>query len=140
MGNMSQLVTAVTKPQFVQQWSNGSLASTSNGTLLTNGITGLTTRYMPTTGSVYGMSLSCVGTLTSGTLVITPQVNGTPQPAWTLTLGTGGAKGAAVFQPSRKLNFVQGDTLEFLYGATAVLPGGLAVELDAYIVLESVDL
>lgn len=140
MGNMSQLITAVSKPQFVQTWSSGSLASTSTGTLNTNGITGLTPRYMPATGSVYGMSISTVGTLTSGTLTITPQLNGTPQPTWTLVLGTGGAKGAATFQPSRKLNFVLGDTLEFIAGAAAVLPGGLAVALDVYTVLESVDL
>lgn len=140
MGNMSQLVTAITKPQFTLPWSNGSLASTANGTLLNNGITGLTPRRMPAAGSVFGMSLSTVGTLTSGTLTVTPQLNGTPQPAWTLVFGTGGAKGAATFQPSRTLNFNAGDTLELLYGSVAVLPGGLAVEVDVYVVLESIDL
>lgn len=140
MSGVSQLVGgAITKPQVNFGFSSGSLASTlTAGTLTRAGVTGITRQYMPFTGSVYGLVASISGTLTSGTITITPLINGTPQPNNTLVIGTGGAKGGVKSWDARVLNMVAGGTVELLYATDAALPGGIAIEVEALTLLENV--
>lgn len=140
MGNVVQASgIAITKPNFQPGFSSGSLQSTATGTLTRAGVTGLTRQYSPYVGSVFGLVASISGTLTSGTITITPLINGIPQPNNTLVLGTGGAKGGIKTWDARKLNLVVGSTIELLYTTAAALPGGIAIELDALILLEGVE-
>lgn len=140
MGGVVQTVgSATTKPQHSYGFSSGSLASTlAAGTLNRAGITGLTRQYAPYQGSVYGLVASISGTLTSGTITLTPMINGTPQPNNTLVLGTGGAKGGVATWDARKLSFLTGGTIELLYSTAAALPGGIAIEVEALTLLENV--
>jgi len=141
MGNVAQIITAVRKPQFAHSFSSGSLASTlAAGTLTNNGISGITQKVMPYQGSVYALAASINGTITSGTVTITPMINGTPQVGLATVIGTGGQRGNYNSPGARIYNFNAGDRLEVLYITSAVLAAGSPLQVDILTMYEAVEL
>lgn len=137
MGNVAQGVTGDRQPHFAFTFSAGSLATTANGTLLPNGVTGTTKRVMPYAGSVYAIAAQGNGTI-GGTLTITPVINSVVQTFY-VTQGAAGSLNAVKRQDGRVTNFNAGDTLALVYNTTTV-SGGLALVADVYVFCESVDI
>lgn len=143
MGNVAQIITAVRKPQFAHSFSTGSLASTlAAGTLTNQGITGITQKIMPYSGSVYALAASIEGTITSGTVTVSPMINGTVYLYNPLgvQIGTGGQRGNYTTEDARIVNFNAGDRLEVVYNTAAVLAAGSPLQCDVYVMYESVEL
>lgn len=138
MGNVAQLITAVTKPQHSFSYFNGSLAQSGNGTLL-SGTTGLTQRIMPYKGSVYAISGAISAALTAGTLQLQPSINGTVQP-FNVHNEAAGQIGLYGSQAARITQFAAGDTLQVVYNAAALDAAGVALEVDVYVLFEGVNL
>jgi hypothetical protein len=141
MGNVAQIITAVRKPQFPHHFSTGSLASTlAAGTLNNMGISGITQKVMPYAGSIYALAASINGTITSGTVTITPMINGTPQVGIATVIGTAGQHGNYNSPGARIYNFNAGDRLEVLYTTAAVLSAGSPLQVDVLTMYEAVEL
>ncbi len=138
MGNVAQLITAVTKPQHSFSYYNGSLAQSGNGTLLT-GATGLTQHKMPYKGSVYAISAALSAALTAGTLQLQPSINGTVQ-AFNAFNDAAGQNGLYATQAARVTQFAAGDILQVVYNAAALDAAGVALEADVYVLFEDVRL
>lgn len=139
MGGVSQLITAIRKPQHVLTFTNGSLAESGNGTLLNGNVTGLNRRVMPFDGSVYAIAASYSADLTAGTIQLQPSINGTVQPFYVRNAAAG-AKGVYGRQDARVTNFKAGDTLQIVYNAAALNAAGIAIEADVYVFYEDVEL
>lgn len=137
MGNVAQGVTGDRQPHFVFTFTAGSLASSANGTLLPNGVTGATKRVMPYRGSVYAIAAQGSGTI-GGTLTLTPVIDGVTQ-TFHATQGAAGSLNLVKKQDGRVTNYNAGSTLSVLYNTTNV-SGGLAIVVDVYCFSEQVEI
>lgn len=140
MGNMVQAVTGDRQPQMALPFSVGSLSQATTGTMLNTGITGHSTRVMPSRGSLYGLVGSYSTALTAGTVTLTPLINGTVHTALQVTNAAANAKGVSKLISGRVVTFNQNDTLQIVYTTAGLNSAGGALEVDALVVYESIDL
>lgn len=138
---VAQVHDATRKPQFTISYYGTDIAASATGTLTRLGAA-VTSWRAPYAGSVYALAMGITGTLTSGSMTVTPMVNTTPKPAFALTLNTAEATSAATTQEGRKTTFAAGDTLSLLYTAAGnFLPdGSMDILVDCYVMLEGVEL
>lgn len=131
---------AVKHPQFVYTYQATDLAATTTGTLVGQQ-TDVTARTMISRGSVFALSVAMSGTLTSGTLTLTPAINGTLQSS-TLELERNTAGDRYFYKAinGRAVNFVAGDRLEVHYETASLSPTTLDIVCDVYTLLENVEL
>lgn len=134
-----QTQTATRKPQFMYTYQASNLAGTATGTL-TGQQTDVLDRTMIGDGSVYGISVQLSGTITSGTLIVTPAINGTLQTSHiSLTRNAAGTQFYHGKIEGRQARFLEGDELRVFYQTVSLTPTTLDIICDVYVILEDID-
>lgn len=138
MGIM-QTRSATRKPQFVYTYQSSNLPASATGTL-TGQQTDVLARTMIGEGSVYGIGVALSGTITSGTLVVTPTIDGVLTSGQiSLSRSAPGSQYYFARIEGRKARFLEGAQLGVHYQTTSLSPTTLDIVCDIYTILEDVD-